>query len=885
MVGKTLSHYKILEELGRGGMGIVYRAEDSKLHRTVAIKVLPAAALASEDDRARFYREARAAAALTHPNIAVIHEIDEAVPEGAKDDDLRPFIAMEFIEGETLEDHIKKGPMKLEKAVQLASQVAEGLKAAHAKNIVHRDIKAANVMLDGDGRAKILDFGLALTSQSTKLTRMGSTLGTVAYMSPEQARGEEVDHRTDLWALGVMLYELVSGRHPFGGDYEQAVVYSIMNEDPAPLTAIRTGVPMGLEWIVGKLLAKRADQRYQSATDLLVDLGTADLTAVGMSRTTGMHSSIAAASGVGTESPFSTEKVRIGAVALAAVLVTMLVMLGFRPDADDNDQQFRKLPLHFEGVIEIDNPLLSGDRNKIDFMGRDSTDEWKVYRYDLVENRLIELDGIPTVYNSFPRESPDGRYLAFGKGTALWMKSMPFGTSEELDPLGAFPFWSDANMIVYKRFDGSGLFSIDVETREISEIIASDTTGNTDFDRYPYHYYPDHDAVLVGREYVDGRPADLYWTEIPEGSETLIGAGMINAFLINDSHMMFQPGDNDGPWLLQPFDLASRTVLGTPVEVLPSMDWNKVWASPTGDLFVAEPRLCPTPDMIEFDLESGTGREIVRLPDGCYWSFSISADGLRYAFTYAEIATTLNSDLLVGSVIEGEYSLLPDEDDRQDAEFSKDGSRLIVAISDAAEISNIYSVSLSGMGDPELLFEDGVAPDISHQAGMITFRRRDGEDRQVWIYDMDSGEEILLDTNTSSVLHLRISPDGSKVIYGREQDSEFWVVDVETGLKSSLSDHMIHSWMPDSRSVLSLEDDRLYRQDVYVENGFFVIGPREYQDHVDASDWEAFRVVPSSGKLIVFSAEDPYEGKNHTVLEWWQNFDTQLERIAPTPEN
>ena len=272
MVGSTLSHYKILEELGRGGMGIVYKAEDTKLDRTVAIKVLPSAALASEDDRARFYREARAAASLSHPNIAVIHEIDEAVPEGSKDDDLRPFIAMEYIEGDTLKARIEKGPLKLKEATRIAAEVATGLKAAHDKNIVHRDIKSGNIMVDENGTAKILDFGLAQTAKSTKLTQMGSTLGTVAFMSPEQARGDEVDLRTDLWSLGVVLYEMIAGRSPFPGDYEQAVVYEILNQDPEPLTGIRTGVPMDLEAVVNKCLAKDPELRYPSADGLIVDL-------------------------------------------------------------------------------------------------------------------------------------------------------------------------------------------------------------------------------------------------------------------------------------------------------------------------------------------------------------------------------------------------------------------------------------------------------------------------------------------------------------------------------------------------------------------------------------------------------------------------------------
>ena len=270
MIGQTVSHYQITEKLGQGGMGVVYKAQDTRLDRPVALKFLPTHSLPTDDDKARFYREAKAAASLSHANICTIHEIDEA---GG-----RTFIAMEFIDGETLAEKIKQGPLKLNEAVDVALQVAAGLQAAHERNIVHRDIKASNVMFTEKGQVKIMDFGLAKTAAASVLTKEGTTVGTAAYMSPEQARGHAVDHRTDLWSLGVVMYEMISGHLPFSGDYEQSIIYSIMNEDPEALTGLRTGVPLALERVVAKLLMKDASLRYQSAVEIPSDLKAIDLT-------------------------------------------------------------------------------------------------------------------------------------------------------------------------------------------------------------------------------------------------------------------------------------------------------------------------------------------------------------------------------------------------------------------------------------------------------------------------------------------------------------------------------------------------------------------------------------------------------------------------------
>ncbi len=264
MIGKTISHYKILEKLGEGGMGVVYKAEDTRLKRTVALKFLAPVVLTSEEEAARFANEARAAAALDHPNICTIHEIDHS--------DGQTFIAMGYVEGKSLRDKIASGPLNVDKAIDIAIQIAEGLREAHEKGIVHRDIKSGNIMVTGKGQAKIMDFGLAKMTKGQFTNKKRTTLGTAAYMSPEQARGEEVDQRTDIWSLGVVLYEMISGQLPFRGEYEQAIIYSILNEEPQPVTDLRPGLPQGIERILDKALAKDSDKRYQQAAGILADL-------------------------------------------------------------------------------------------------------------------------------------------------------------------------------------------------------------------------------------------------------------------------------------------------------------------------------------------------------------------------------------------------------------------------------------------------------------------------------------------------------------------------------------------------------------------------------------------------------------------------------------
>ena len=265
MIGKTISHYKVLEKIGGGGMGVVYKAEDIKLQRTVALKFLPHDLTRNAAAKRRFIKEAQTASALDHPNISNIHEIDET-------DDGQLFISMTFYEGETLQKRIERGPLQFERAIAIVIQVAQGLFKAHSKGIIHRDIKPGNIFITEDGEAKILDFGLAKLAGETRITKEGTTAGTIAYMSPEQARGEDVDETTDIWSLGVVLYEMLTGKLPFKGENWRVTLYSILNTQPESIKQLRADIPDGLESTLDRMIQKDTKARYQDTTTLITDL-------------------------------------------------------------------------------------------------------------------------------------------------------------------------------------------------------------------------------------------------------------------------------------------------------------------------------------------------------------------------------------------------------------------------------------------------------------------------------------------------------------------------------------------------------------------------------------------------------------------------------------
>ena len=429
-------------------MGVVYKAEDLKLKRDVALKFLPAHLLGDDDIRARFEREAQAAASLHHPNICPVHEIDEA--------DEKTFIAMAFIEGESLDKRIARGPLKLEEALSIARQIAEGLEAAHEKGIHHRDIKPENVIVDARGRATIMDFGLAQLTEASRLTRKDETVGTVFYMSPEQTDGSGTDNRTDIWSLGIVLYEMISGEKPFKGDYDKAVMYSILNEEPEPITAVRAGVPMELEVLVAKCLRKDPTQRYQLSTDLSVDLQAVQ-EHLGSDRRTTVHSSIARPAGkppttrrpaeTGNQVDRSKFRAAVALAVVATAVATALAWSAFTSDATPTSTFQFQVPLVQEGVRPaagtVGEPVISPDGQTLALLGIDQNGESSIYLRSLDQLDWRRLQG--TERARFPFWSPDSQFLAFFADATLKKISVNGGPAFKicpvLDPTGGD--WAD----------------------------------------------------------------------------------------------------------------------------------------------------------------------------------------------------------------------------------------------------------------------------------------------------------------------------------------------------------------------------------------------------------------------------------------------------------
>ncbi|MCG8608725.1 protein kinase, partial [bacterium] len=523
------------------------------------------------EEKKRFKREAKAAASLTHPNIATVFAIDEA--EGLT------FIAMEFIEGQSLEllinsplegggpTNVGPGgvtrPLPLDKAIDYATQIAAGLQAAHKKGIVHRDIKSANIMVSDNGQVKIMDFGLAKLQNRSKMTQLGTTLGTAAYMSPEQARGEEADNRADIWSLGVVLYEMISGQLPFKGDYEQAVIYSILNEDPEPLTALRTGVPIALDGIIAKALAKEPDTRYQNVEELPADLKGMNVSASQTSRIAPATSS----AGKEFKSKPSGGYVSWTVTALLALLAACLagiLVWGVMPKPNELEQATGRWQVQLPAERRLEpGSTISPNGNHVVYIGR-TGDDTQLYLRSLDQFSTIPIKGTEGAREPF--FSPDGVWLGFVLNDKIMKVALAGGTPVPVCDAQYLPspHWATDGNIYFRQHFGAGI------SRASADGGKPEAVTHLDHSRGERHHVdpellPDGKSLLftifAG---VHSEAQHIAVQSLETGKRKILLAGNAPHYLPT-GHLVYESANT---LMAVPFDLKRLQITETPVVVL-----------------------------------------------------------------------------------------------------------------------------------------------------------------------------------------------------------------------------------------------------------------------------------------------------------------------------
>jgi serine/threonine protein kinase len=531
-----VSHYRIVEKIGAGGMGEVYLAEDTKLNRRVALKFLSAQFLSTSDAKKRFINEARAAAALDHPNICPVYEIDEA--------NGRSFIAMAYINGESLTEKVKSGPLQLKEVLGIGVDIALGLQEAHEKGIVHRDIKSANVIVTEKGQGKVTDFGLAKVTDTSGLTKTGTVIGTASYMSPEQVQGEAIDHRSDIWSLGVVLYEMLTGQLPFKGDSGHAVTHQIVNRDEAPITSVRTGVPLELERIVKKCLEKDLSDRYQHVDDLAVDLRNVSKAKV--------------------SSGSKKQPVRYALPVIAVLIVAVVYLLTNPVIVPPSEQSFQN-PLAdatFRKLTDIrgsNDAAISPDGKFVAFVS-DHDGEFDIWVSQVETGHMYNRTG--SQFGDLRRSLQDvgfssnsSEILSLGVAGKIGLRSMPLldGPARGIlrDSVIQAHWSPDGSRLAYFTYSpGDPVFVADADGTNSRVILTSDTSMHQHYQRWSV----DGEWIYMTRGHELTRDTDL-WRIRPDGTqlEQLTEDQLDVAYPapISEQMVLFIARDKDGmgPWI------------------------------------------------------------------------------------------------------------------------------------------------------------------------------------------------------------------------------------------------------------------------------------------------------------------------------------------------
>jgi serine/threonine-protein kinase len=571
MIGQTISHYTILEKLGQGGMGVVYKAQDTTLDRVVAVKFLPPHLAESAADKARFVQEAKAAAALNHPNVCSIYEISEH--------DGRMFIVMEFVDGETL--RAKRGMLSLKQASDIGIQVADGLAAAHEKGIVHRDIKPENIMVRKDGIAQIMDFGLAklrnASSQVNRLTKEGSTVGTAGYMSPEQVQGHDVDHRSDIFSFGVVLYEMFTGELPFKGVHETALAYEIVNVDPAPMSSVKPEIDPALDAIVLDCLEKDVKERCQSVAEVGRDLRRIrrESTRARASRVTAARPAIKVSrADAPAVSPERSRTSMLGyglALLIAVAGIAAWILKPSSPSSAGAALNPMRLSINLPEAFPLANTqaevAISRDGKMLCYVGATASGVSQLFLHRLDQTTFEPIAGTDAAVS--PAFSPDGRWIAFNNVAGKICKiSIAGGVPEELSPaqIQTRGITWPTDDTLYAGSIGAGIFRVAAAGGDLVPATVIDTAAGELSHRFP-QILPGGTAILYTvkpSNITSFNEALIAVERLGSGKRKILIRGATYARYVPSGQLLFVRG---GAIYAQPFDVEALEVRGAPVVV------------------------------------------------------------------------------------------------------------------------------------------------------------------------------------------------------------------------------------------------------------------------------------------------------------------------------
>jgi Tol biopolymer transport system component/tRNA A-37 threonylcarbamoyl transferase component Bud32 len=787
MIGATISHYKILEKLGGGGMGVVYKAEDTKLKRLVALKFLPPDLTSDIKARERFAHEAQAASSLEHPHICTVHDIGET-EEG------QTFIVMSFYEGETLRRKLTRGCLKVEQALEMAAQIADGLACAHDHGIVHRDIKPANIMVLNDGTVKVLDFGLAKLAGETRLTKSGATVGTLMYMAPEQVQAQETDSRSDIWALGAILQEMITGAPPFRAEHEAALLYEIVSAEPAAITDTLPDAEPELLQLVSKCLEKIPEERYQSAKDVSVDCRR-------LKRDIKTIRQLSASFTRG-EGPASGSRYRVparakmhprmfwwvllavfccGALAVAIWLYRasrMNELIVTRTNlVPPLDTRFR-----FDGK-KAGPVAISPDGLRVAFVATERNGRSALWVRMMSGMQPVKLSG--TEGASYPFWSPDGKSIGFFCMGGLRTIDVESGTISFIcsASYGGGGSWNKNGVIIFGYGTAHPISRVSARggRAEPTPVTAIDTTKEEIYHHYPY-FLPDgdHFLFLARTKFTSAMPIPdtVYVSSLQNGGRKSVLVGTTNVAFSN-GHLLYQ---KEGMLIAAPFDLGDFT-LGEPIPLAEKIQTNAddgggvFTVSDAGLLIYQEQSSQSGSRLAVFDR---TGKEIEQIGGlGMYWDVRFSPDGKKLAVSEADTATD-NIDIWIHdpSRQSRKTRLTYSPAKERLPVWSPDGTEIVYMSDIRRDYADLYQRSVIGGSRERVFFssQESKQPfDWSNDGKYFTYITT--IDRvvrsDIWLIDLAQKSKPMVFAKTKSNEWCpRFSPDGKWIAYTSDESGQ-----------------------------------------------------------------------------------------------------------------